>query len=51
MSLEVKNQDLPKTGHFGDYAPPEETASLGSETVTGSASGKSINLLADDSDK
>jgi hypothetical protein len=49
LDLEVKNQDLPKTGRFGDYA--NDTNSVGRETVTGSSSDKSVNLLADDSDK
>jgi hypothetical protein len=49
LNLEVDSQDLPKTGRFGDYA--NKTNSIGSETVTGSSSDKSVNLLADNLDE
>ncbi len=54
VDLQVDSDDLPKTGHFGDYAAAEEeAASIGSETVLGSSSSnKSVDLLAgDDSDE
>jgi hypothetical protein len=52
LSLEVEIQDLPKAGRFGDYAPADETALLGSKTVADrSGSDKAVNLLADDSDE
>jgi hypothetical protein len=51
LSLEDKSQDLPKTGCFDDYTAADKTALLGIETVVGSGSNKSVNLLADDSDE
>jgi hypothetical protein len=52
LDLEVKSQDLPKTGHFGDYSNAQvlddDDDSNGSKTVTGNLSNKSVNLLADD---
>jgi hypothetical protein len=53
LDLKVESQDLPKTGRFGDYAAEEvnKTNSIGSETVLGSLSNKSVNLLAHDSDE
>jgi hypothetical protein len=52
LNLEVKSQDLPKTGRFGDYATPaDKTALIGSKTVLGSSSNKSVNLLGDSSNE
>jgi hypothetical protein len=52
LDLEVESQELPKTGHFGDYSNAQvlddDNNSIGSsKTVTGNSSNKSVNLLAD----
>jgi hypothetical protein len=51
LNLEVESQDLPKTGHFGDYSNTQvledDDDSIGSKAVTGNSSDKAVNLLAD----